>query len=59
MSARDDLTRATEQARAQVRDARRARGVTRRAHGGSAKNARQAEQQLDALRAAVADDVRA
>ena len=44
MSARDDLTRATEQARAQVRDARAAVESSRDARsGGPAKNARQAE----------------
>lgn len=59
MSARDDLTRATEDAREQVRDARSAVTSARQARaGGSARNARQAERQLHALRAAVADDVR-
>lgn len=59
MSARDDLTRATAQARAQVLDARAAVAASRDARsGGPAKNARQAEQQLQALRAAVADDLR-
>jgi hypothetical protein len=60
MSARDDLTRAADEARAQVREARRALSASRQAHGGGgARNARQAEEQLHALRGAVADDVRA
>jgi len=60
MSARDDLTRASDEARAQVQAAREALAASRSARaGGSAKNARQAEQQLHALRGAVADDVRA
>lgn len=59
MSARDDLTRATDEARAQVRSAREALAASRDARtGGVAKDATQAEQQLDALRAAVADDLR-
>lgn len=60
MSARDDLDRAAAEARAQVADARAALAASRAAGaGGAAKNARQAEQQLHALRGAVADDVRA
>jgi hypothetical protein len=59
MSARDDLTRATDEARAQVRDARAALAATREERsGGPAKNVREAEQQLHALRAAIASDVR-
>jgi hypothetical protein len=59
MSARDDLARATEEARAQVREARAGVAASRQTRsGGAAKNARQAEQQLHALRAAIADDVR-
>jgi hypothetical protein len=60
LSARDDLSRAGEEARAQVREARAALAASREARaGGAAKNARQAEQQLHALRDAVSDDVRA
>jgi len=59
MSARDDLARVTDEAREQVRDARAAVAASRETRGGGpAKNARQAEQQLHALRAAVAADVR-
>lgn len=58
MSAREDLTRATEEARAQVHEARAEVASARQARsGGPAKNARQAEQQLHAIRAAVADDL--
>lgn len=58
MSVRDDLTRATEDARAQVREARDAVASSRQERsGGPARNARQAEQQLHALRAAIADDL--
>jgi hypothetical protein len=60
MSTRDDLTRAADEARAQVTAARDALAASRDARtGGSAKNLRQAEQQLESLRTAVADDVRA
>lgn len=60
MSARDDLTRATEEAKAQVEAARAALAASREARsGGRAKNAREAERQLSALRGAVVDDVRA
>lgn len=60
MSARDDLERAAAEARAQVGAAREALTASREARGGGeAKDARQAEQQLHALRGAVADDVRA
>jgi hypothetical protein len=59
MSARDDLTRAAAEARAQVDDARQALTRTREARaGGPARDARQAEQQLHALRGAIADDLR-
>lgn len=58
MSARDGLTRATDGARAQVRAAREALEVSRTARGGGpAKDVRQAENQLHALRGAVADDL--
>ena len=60
MSARDDLERAASEARAQVGMARDALAASRDARGGgAARNARQAEDQLHALRGAVADDVRA
>lgn len=60
MSVRDDVERAGEEARAQVRAAQEALAASREARGGGpAKDARQAEQQLHALRGAVADDVRA
>jgi hypothetical protein len=60
MTTRDDLARAADEARAQVQEARDALSASRDARsGGVAKNARQAEQQLHALRGAVADDVRA
>lgn len=59
MSARDDLTRATDEARAQVRAARDALAAARTSRsGGAAKNVAQAEQQLGALRDAVATDLR-
>jgi hypothetical protein len=60
MSARDDLNRATEEARAQVDAARSALAASRAARsGGPARNPREAERQLHALRGAVSDDVRA
>jgi ATP-dependent exoDNAse (exonuclease V) alpha subunit len=60
MSARDDLARATEEAKAQVDAARAALTASRDARsGGRAKNAREAERQLQALRGAVVDDIRA
>lgn len=60
MSARDDLERAASEARAQVGAARDALSASRDARGGGeARNVRQAEDQLHALRGAVADDVRA
>lgn len=60
MSARDDLERVTSEARTQVGAARDALAASRDARGGGeARNARQAEDQLHALRGAVADDVRA
>ena len=60
MSARDDLERAAAEARTQVGAARDALAASRDARGGGeARNARQAEDQLHALRGAVADDVRA
>ena len=60
MSARDDLERAATEARTQVSTAREALAASREARGGGeARNARQAEDQLHALRGAVADDVRA
>lgn len=59
MSARDDLSRATDEARAQVRAAREALASSRDARtGGVAKDVDQAEQQLAALRDAVAEDLR-
>lgn len=59
MSARDDLTRATGEARAQVRSAREALARSREAAaGGPAKDVAQAEVQLGALREAVATDLR-
>lgn len=59
MSARDDLTRATDEARAQVRAAREALAASRDARsGGAAKDVGQAEQQVAALRDAVGDDLR-
>jgi hypothetical protein len=60
MTTRDDFTRAADEARAQVSAARDALAASRDARsGGSAKNLRQAERQLESLRGAVADDVRA
>ena len=60
MSARGDLERAAAEARTQVDAARDALAASREARGGGeARNARQAEDQLHALRGAVADDVRA
>lgn len=59
MSGREDLARATAEARAQVRAARDALDASRDAVGGGpAKDARQAEQQLERLRGAVAADLR-
>ena len=59
MSARDDLTRATDEARAQVRAARETLARSRDATGGGpAKDVTQAEAQLDALRDAIAGDLR-
>ena len=59
MSGLDDLNRAAEEARAQVREARDALAASRSARGGGpARNAREAERQLAALREVVADDVR-
>lgn len=59
MSARDDLTRATDEARAQVRAARETLARSRDAAGGGpAKDAAQAEAQLGALRDAIATDLR-
>lgn len=58
MSARDDLTRATDEARAQVRAARDALATARTSRsGGAAKDVAQAEQQLGALRDAVTQDL--
>lgn len=60
MSVRDDVARAGDEARAQVSAAKDALAASREARsGGPAKDARQAEQQLHALRGAVADDARA
>jgi hypothetical protein len=60
MTTRDDVTRAADEARAQVGAARDALAASRDARsGGSAKNLRHAEQQLESLRGAVSDDVRA
>lgn len=60
MSARDDLERAAAEARGQVDAARAALAASRDARGGgTAKDGREAEQQLHALRDAVGDDVRA
>lgn len=60
MSAREDLERAAAEARGQVDAARAALAASREARiGGSAKDARQAEEQLHALRDAVGGDVRA
>jgi hypothetical protein len=59
MSTRDDLTRAADEARTQVDAAREALAAARDARsGGRARDLRQAEQQLESLRSAVADDVR-
>jgi hypothetical protein len=59
MSARDDLERAAEEARAQVREAREALAASRAARsGGPARDRREAERQLLALRGAVEDDAR-
>ncbi len=59
MSARDDLTRATERARAEAQAARDALARSRAAVGGGpAKDVPQAEAQLGALRDAVAGDLR-
>lgn len=55
----DDLDRAAGTARAQVRDARAALAASREAQaGGRARNAREAERQLIALRGAVTSDAR-
>jgi hypothetical protein len=60
MSARDDIARATDEARAQVASARHVLAASREAKGGgAARNAREAERQLHALRGAVVDDLRA
>lgn len=60
MSRRDDLERAVSESRAQVDMAREALAASRASRsGGGAKNVRQAEDQLHALRAAVSDDARA
>ena len=59
MSTRDDLSRAAEEARTQVEVARQALTASRDARGGSARDTRQAEQQLHDLRRAVAGDVHA
>jgi len=59
MSAFEGLGRATEEARAQVREARDALASSRAARGGGpARNAAEAERQLLALRDAITDDVR-
>jgi len=59
MSGLDDLNRAADQARAQVRDAREALAASREARGGGpARDRREAERQMLALRGAVEDDVR-
>jgi hypothetical protein len=59
MSARDDLEKAAEQARTQVRAAREALASSRDARGGGrARDAKEAERQLLSLRAAVSADVR-
>jgi len=56
----DALERAAESARNQVKASRDALAASRAERsGGPARNARDAEQQLNALRGAVADDVRA
>jgi hypothetical protein len=60
MSGLDDLNRAAEQARAQVRQAREALAVSREARdGGPARDRREAERQMLTLRGAVEDDIRA
>lgn len=59
MSARDDLSRATGEAREQVRAARAALAGSRAERGGGpAKDVAQAEAQLQGLRDAVTDDLR-
>jgi hypothetical protein len=59
MTVRDDLARATEEARSQVREARAAVSSARQSRsGGAARNVRQAEAQLHELREAIADDLR-
>lgn len=59
MSTRDDLTRATDEAREQVRAARDALAASRTSRaGGAARNVAHAEQQLEALRDAVTTDLR-
>jgi hypothetical protein len=59
MSARDDLARAASEARAQIEDAKHALASSRaKRAGGPARSAREAEQQLHALRGAIADDLR-
>jgi hypothetical protein len=58
MSARDDLTRAASEARAQIEDAKHALASSRAQRaGGPARSAREAEQQLHALRGAIAEDL--
>lgn len=60
MSARQDFERATDAAREQVTVAREALAASRAARGGgAAKNAREAEEQLHALRRSVGEDARA
>jgi len=57
MSGLDDLNRAADEARDQVRAARDALAASRTARGGApARSAKEAERQLAALRAAVSDD---
>jgi len=59
MSARDDLARLANEARSQIEDARAGLTGAREARaGGPARDARQAEQQLHALRGAIAADLR-
>jgi hypothetical protein len=59
MSGLDDLNRAADEARAQVREAREALAASRDARGGGrARDRSEAERQLLALRGAVEEDVR-
>jgi hypothetical protein len=59
MSARGDLEQAAETARQQVQDARDALARTRAAAGGGpARSAREAEEQVASIRAAIERDVR-